>query len=119
MMKRYSAPLKYSVNSNAHSNFKFKGKIKIIAVNYLCHVAQGNQGKYNTAIVAGSFLDSFAGIFAKTNKTFMAKKNCLYEVETSWSPLLDISTLTGATEIEKKSVFVKIKIFFCFFQNFG
>ncbi len=63
MMKRYSVPLEYSVNLSSHSNFKFKGKIKFSAVTYLCHVAQGNQGKYNTAIVAGSFSDSFAEIF--------------------------------------------------------
>jgi hypothetical protein len=63
MMNRYSVSLKYSVNLNSHLNFDFKGKIKFLAVNYLCHVAQGNQGKYNTAIVAGSFQDSFAEIF--------------------------------------------------------
>jgi hypothetical protein len=63
MMNRYSVPPKYSINLNSHSNFKFKSKIKFIAVNYLCHVAQGNQGKYNTAIVAGNLSDSFAEIF--------------------------------------------------------
>jgi hypothetical protein len=32
MMNRYLVPLKYLVNSNSHSNFKFEGKIKFITV---------------------------------------------------------------------------------------
>jgi hypothetical protein len=31
MMNRYLFPLKYLVNLNSHSNFKFEGKIKFIA----------------------------------------------------------------------------------------
>jgi hypothetical protein len=34
-MNRYLVLLKYLVNSNSHSNFKFEGKIKFIAVTYL------------------------------------------------------------------------------------
>jgi hypothetical protein len=32
MVNRYLVPLKYLVNSNSHSNFEFKGKIKFITV---------------------------------------------------------------------------------------
>ncbi len=34
MANRYSVPLKYLVNLNSHLNFKFEGKIKVIAVTY-------------------------------------------------------------------------------------
>ena len=33
-MNRYSVPLEYFINSNSHSNFEFKGKMKFIAVTY-------------------------------------------------------------------------------------
>ncbi len=34
-MDRYLVPLKYLVNLNSHLNFKFKGKIKFIAVTWV------------------------------------------------------------------------------------
>ncbi len=44
MANRNSVPLKYLVNSNSHSNFKFKDKMKFISVSFfnakLAHSAQ-------------------------------------------------------------------------------
>jgi hypothetical protein len=48
MANRYSVPLKYSVNSNSHSNFKFEGKIKFIAVTYTLHTDITNKHCHNS-----------------------------------------------------------------------
>jgi len=63
MANRYWVPLKYLVYSDSHLNFKFEGKIKIIAVTYqhppFTQISTPNWGK-STRSIKGSTLTHWA-----------------------------------------------------------